>query len=203
MGSISESGATYTVNGTHAYAASGTYTVGVGISSIAGGSAAASDSVSVADAVTTCTGSGCSGTITTTSQTVNINSTSTTGDILTTVTPASTGFSCGDIFRHAPQVVTVTDTGLNANIVYTVTFANKTAAGSWLIPFAVCYQAQTPFKDLYGHMVTTGLLPPCTVLPQPKKPIVAPCVASITELPLYIGNVVEKIVVPPGDPKFH
>ena len=112
-------------------------------------------------------------------------------------------YSCGDSFRHAPQVTTVTDTGLNANIVYTVTFKNKAAAGQWFVPFAVCYQAQTPFKDLYGHTVTTGLLPVCTVLPRPGKPLVAPCVQSITELPLLLGNVVEKIVLPAGDPRFH
>jgi choice-of-anchor C domain-containing protein len=202
-GVLSQSGSTYTVKGTHTYASHGTYTVGVSITSTGGGTASVSDSVTVADAVTTCTGSGCSGSVSTPSQNVQINSTSTAGTILTTVTPSSTGFSCGDLFRHAPQVVTVTDTGLNANIVYTVTFPNKSAAGSWLVPFAVCYQSQTPFKNLFGQTVTTGLLPLCTILPQPKKPIVAPCVQSITELPLYLGNVVEKIVVPPGDPKFH
>jgi choice-of-anchor C domain-containing protein len=202
-GTITQSGTTYTVKGTHSYATHGTYTVGVSITSVDGGSASTSDSVTVADAVTTCTGSGCSGSVSTPSQTVQINSTSTSGTILTTVVPASTAFSCGDQFRHAPQVVTVTDTALNANIVYTVTFANKSAAGSWLVPFAVCYQAQTPFTDLFGRSVTTGLLPVCTLIPRPNKPLVAPCVQSITELPLYRGNVVETIVVPPGDPKFH
>lgn len=155
----------------------------------------------VADAVTTCTGSGCSGTVTTPSQTVQISSTSTTGTISTTVN--SSTISCGDPFRHAPQIVTVSDTGLNANIVYTVTFPNKSVPGSWLTPFAVCYQAETPFTDLYGRTVTTGLLPLCTLFPRPNKPLVAPCVQSIIDLPLYIGNVVEKIVLPPGDPKFH
>ncbi len=192
---------TYTVTGAHSYGTHGTYPVEVSISSVAGGSASVPGSVTVADAVTTCSGSGCSGTVSTPSQTVQIASTSTSGTILTTVD--STAFSCGDSFRHAPQIVTVTDTGLNANIVYTVTFANKSAAGSWLVPFAVCYQAETPFTDLSGHQVTTGLLPLCTVIPRPNKPLVAPCVQSITELPLYLGNVVEKIVLPPGDPKFH
>jgi hypothetical protein len=202
-GTITQSGATYTVSGTHSYATHGTYTVGVSITSVAGGSASTSDSATVADAVTTCTGSGCSGTVSTSSQTVQINSTSTSGTILTYIDPASTAPNCGDPFRHAPQVFRVADTALNANIVYTVTFANKSAAGSWLVPFAVCYQAQTPFTNLYGHTVTTGLLPLCTLIPRPNKPLVAPCVESITELPLYVGNVVEKIVVPPGDPKGH
>lgn len=195
-------GTTFAVSGTHSYAAHGTYTVGVAISSVAGGSGAVSDSVSVADAVTTCTGSGCSGTVTTPQQTVQISSTSTTGTILTTVTSATGGFTCGDFFRHAPDLVTVTDTGLDANILYTVTFPNKSVAGAWFIPFAVCYQAQTPFKDLYGHTVTTGLLPLCTLFPRPNKPVVAPCVQSITDPPFLLGNVVEKIVVPPGDPRY-
>jgi choice-of-anchor C domain-containing protein len=202
-GTITQSGSTFTVSGTHTYAAHGTYAPTVSIASVAGASASVSDSVSVADAVTTCTGSGCSGTVSTPSQTEQISSTSTSGTVQTTIDPANNSYSCGDPFRHAPQVTTVTDTGLNANIVYTVTFANKAAAGSWIVPFAVCYQAQTPFKDLYGRTVTTGLLPLCTLLPRPGKPLVAPCVESITELPFYLGNVVEKIVLPAGDPRFH
>lgn len=203
-GAVTGSGGSYAVSGTHTYAAHGSYTVAVNITSSGGGSASVSDSVSVADAVTTCSGSGCNGSVTTTQQSLALTSTSTAGTILTTVDPADQGgYSCGDPFRHAPQITTVTDTGLNANIVYTITFKNKTAAGQWFTPFAVCYQAQTAFKDLYGHTVTTGLLPLCTVLPRPGKPLVAPCVQSITELPLFLGNVVEKIVVPAGDPRFH
>jgi len=196
-------GTTFTVSGTHTYAAHGTYTVGVSVSSTAGGSASVTDSVSVADAVTTCTETGCSGVVTTPQQSVQINSTSTSGTILTTIDPAAGAYSCGDSFRHAPQITTVSDTGLNANIVFTVTFKNRAAAGKWYVPFAVCYQAETPFKDLYGHMVTTGLLPLCTIFPRPNRPLVAPCVRSITELPFLLGNVVEKVVVPPGDPRYH
>jgi choice-of-anchor C domain-containing protein len=203
-GTVTLSGSTYTVTGTHSYAAHGTYTPTVSITSSLGGSASVSDSVTVADAVTTCAPSGCNGAINTPSQNVGISSTSTTGTIQTDVDPANNSYSCGDPFRHAPQVTTVTDTGLNANIVYTVTFANKAAAGAWFVPFAVCYQSQTPFTDLYGHKnVTTGLLPLCTLLPRPGKPLVAPCVESIVDLPLYLGNVVEKIVLPAGDPRFH
>jgi hypothetical protein len=202
-GTITQSGSTFTVSGTHTYAAHGTYAPSVTITSVAGTTASVSDSVVVADAVTTCAGSGCSGSVTTPQQTLGISSTSTAGSIQTDVDPANNSYSCGDSFRHAPQITTVTDTGLNANIVYTVTFANKAAAGSWFVPFAVCYQSQTAFKDLYGHTVTTGLLPLCTLLPRPGKPLVAPCVQSIFELPLYLGNVVEKVVLPAGDPRFH
>ena len=158
------------------------------ITSAGGGSASVADSIVVADAVTTCSGSGCDGSVTTTQQTVGLTSTSTAGTILTTVDPADqSAYSCGDSFPHAPQVTTVTDSGLNATIVYTVTFKNAAVAGQWFVPFAVCYQAQTPFKDLYGHTVTTGLLPVCTLLPRPNKPLVAPCVQSITELPFLLG----------------
>ena len=170
------------------------------ITSIAGTSVSVSDSVSVANAVTTCTGSGCSGTVTTSLQTVHIASTSTSGTILTDVGQGTVG--CGDIFRHAPQVTTVTDTGLNADLVFTVTFANKSAAGNWFIPFAVCYTSTVPFVDLTGKTVTTGLLPICGGL-FGNKAVVAPCVRSITELPFFVGNVVETIVVPAGDPRFH
>ena len=203
MGTITQSGSTFTVGGTHTYAAHGTYIPTVSITSIAGTTASVTDSVTVSDVVTNCGGSGCSGTLMTPQQNLGISSTSTAGTIQTDVDPANNSFSCGDPFRHAPLVTTVTDTALNANIVYTVTFANKAAAGAWFDPFAVCYQSQTPFTDLSGHTVTTGLLPLCTLIPRPNKPLVAPCVESITELPLYIGNVVEKIVLPAGDPRFH
>jgi hypothetical protein len=113
--------------------------------------------------------------------------------------------NCNDPFRHAPEVTTVVDTGLNANIVYTVTFANSSAGGEWYVPFEVCFSAGTPFTDYFGNTdVTTGLLPQC------GNPVVAPCVESITESPdpqgnpSDSGNVVETVVVPPGDPpKFH
>ena len=119
-----------------------------------------------------------------------VTSTSTAGVILTDVDPDQGAFACGDGFRHAPQVTTVTDTNLNANLLYTITFANKDAAGPWWVPFAVCYQSDVPFTDLFGHSVTTGLLPPCSI-PFVKKPVVAPCVQSIDPLPLFAGNVVE------------
>ena len=202
-GNVTGSGGSFSVSGTHTYAAHNSYTVGVSIASTSGASAAVSDSVAVADAVTTCSGSGCKGSVTTAQETVGISSASTSGTILTSVDPADqAGISCGDSFRHAPQVTTVTDTGLNANILYTITFKNTAAAGQWFVPFAVCYQAQTPFKDLNGHTVTTGLLPLCTLVPRPNNPLVAPCVQSITDLPLFQGNVVEKIVLPAGDPRF-
>ncbi len=205
-GSISQSGSTYTVTGSYSYAAHGDYTVEVDIVPLAGSPASTSDSVYVADAVTGCTGEGCSGSVTTPTEMVQVNSTSTTGTILTTVDPGDTGPVCdNDPFRHAPQVVTYDAVGVTANIVFTVTFNNADAGGLWYVPFAVCFQAQTPFTDALGNTdVTTGDLPQC------GDPVVAPCVQSIVESPYpqgnpsYTGTVVETIVVPPTDPpKFH
>ena len=189
----------FQVTGSHTYASHGSYTVSITVNGPNGATATVTEPVVVADAVATCSSNGCSGSITTPTQSEQFSSTSTTGSIQTDLDPKG-GFSCHDLFRHAPQVGTVTDTGLTANIVITDTFPNKSSSGSWLIPFAVCYQAQTPFKDLLGRKVTTGLLPPCP-LGHSSRTLVAPCVQSITELPLYRGNVVETIVVPPGDPR--
>ncbi len=198
-GSITSPG---TVSGTHAYTSHGTYSIKVTVNDVGGSTGSATDTVDVADLVTTCSGSGCSGSITTPTQSVQLSSPSTTGTIQTTLDQGTGGFTCGDSFRHAPQTTTVTDTGLGASITFTVTFANASVPGLWFVPFAVCYQSQTPFKDLFGHSVTTGLLPVCS-LPFTHKPVVAPCVQSITELPFKLGNVVEKIVVPAGDPRYH
>ena len=193
-------GTTFTVSGSHTYTAHGTYTVGVTVNDSGGSTASVSDQVQVVDGVITCSGSGCSGTVTTPTQTESVTSNSTSGTILVSLDPGQ-AISCHDHFRHAPQTTTVTDTNLNANILSTVSFVNSSAPGPWWVPFAVCYQAQTPFTDLFGHSVTTGLLPLCP-LPRSPKPLVAPCVQSITEKPLGPnGTVVEKVVVPPGDPR--
>ncbi len=204
-GSISQSGSTYTVSGSYSYAASGTYTVGVGIDSISGSTASTSEPVSVGDNVANCSGSGCSGTANGPDENVGISSTSTSGTIVTTVGSADSAPDCGDPYRHAPDVVTFDTEGVTSDITFTVTFENASAAGEWYVPFEVCYQSDIPFTDYFGNTdVTTGLLPACGSSP------VAPCVESITESPdpqgnpTDAGNVVEVILVPPGDPpKFH
>jgi hypothetical protein len=195
-------GTVFDVSGSHTYSGNGTFTVGVTVRDAGGATAATADSVTVADAVVTCTGSGCAGSVTTSTQSVQFSSASTTGTILASIDPYEGDFTCGDPFRHAPEVTSVTDSGLGANILFTITFANSSAAGQWWVPFAVCYQSVTPFNDLFGHSVTTGLLPTCGS-PGPGQAAVAPCVQSISEQPLLVGNVVEKVVVPPGDPRFH
>jgi PKD repeat protein len=198
LGVISQSGTTFDISGSHTYTSHGSYNVVITVDGPNGATNSITEPITVADAVATCTAGGCSGSITTPTQSEQFSSTSTTGSIETDLDPRD-GFTCHDAFRHAPQVGTVTDTGLTSNIVITDTFENKSAPGSWFVPFAVCYQAATPFTDLFGHKVTTGLLPPCLVVR--SKTLNAPCVQSITELPLFRGNVIERIVVPPGDPR--
>lgn len=201
-GAISQSGSTFTVTGTHTYLSHGSFTISIIVTDVGGSTATVTDPVTVADSVATCGASGCSGTVTTGTQNVQISSPSTSGTILTSVDPASGAFTCGDPFRHAPQITTVTDTGLGANILFTITFANKAASGPWWDPFAVCYQSTVPFTNLFGRSVTTGLLPLCAP-PRSGRAAVAPCVQSISELPFLIGNVVEKVLVPAGDPRIH
>jgi choice-of-anchor C domain-containing protein len=202
-GVITQSGSTYTVKGTHSYAANGPYTVETDISSIAGATASPSEPVNVVDENTQCTtGSDCTGSETTPTESVSFDSGSTTGSIQTSVDPADTGPDCNDPFRHAPSVVTVTDQNLNANVELTVTFNNADAAGPFQTLFEICYQAQTPFTDIFGNTnVTTGDLPFC------GSPAVAPCTESIVESdpnkPAEPGTVTEVFLVPPGDPKAH
>jgi hypothetical protein len=191
-------GTTFDVSGSHTYTASGTYTVTVDISDVGGSTGTASDSADVANGTITCTGSGCSGTVSTPTESVGITSTSTTGTI--DVTVDNTPFSCGDSFRHAPQYTTITDSGLDsARILLKVKFVNKSAAGLWYTPFAVCFQSLVPFTDSTGQTVTTGLLPTCLFV----KKADGPCVKSIKDQPYLRGNVVENLIIPSNDPKAH
>ncbi len=167
--------------------------------------------LTIATGVVSCGPSGCSNTVGGTNQNAVVTSPSTTGEIFVGID--SSAVSCGDHFRHAPQYTTVTETGLapGSTVLFTITFANSAAAGNWWVPFAVCYQSfGAPFVDASGHSTLLGLLPMCdsdgdattdaaenTELGQP------PCVQSISEHVRYIGNVVEKVVLPAGDPKFH
>jgi hypothetical protein len=197
-------GTLFDVSGTHTYAShvGSPFTVTVTIKDVGGSPpATVQDSVVVADAVITCSKSPCTGSVSSTQQSETANSPSTTGNILVsldTTLPAGQTFSCNDPFRHATQFTTVSDNGLNSgSIVLTVTFKNSSAPGFWLVPFAVCYQSNVPFHNLFGQSVTTGLLPLCPL----KNTGVGPCVKSISELPFGIGNVVETLVIPSNDPK--
>ena len=109
-GAVSQSGSTYTVNGTHTYAADGTYTVGVTITSLAGASASISppDSIQVANAVAGCTPPNCNTSETQNNENSQVNTSGTgTGYLLLSTVPdsgANTTNCSNDYFRHAPNV---------------------------------------------------------------------------------------------------
>ena len=60
--------------------------------------------------------------------------------------------------------------------------------------YQVCYSSDTAFVNRSGNVVNTGLLPDCNAATPP------PCVVSITKD--KAGQIVEKVSVPSGDPKF-
>ena len=205
-------GTTLDVSGTHTYASNGTYNITVTVSDDGGSNVILTNTVKDYDAVITCSSSPCTGTATSTSQSTGASTSSTTGTILLDLnnTPSIGAFSCGDPFRHAPQYSAIFSSGLAANgsVDLTITFANNAAAGSWWVPFAVCYDAPgVPFTSLTGRTVTLGLLPVCP-FPRPGHPVAGPCVQSIRystflPLPSEKGTVTEQLVLPPNDPFSH
>jgi hypothetical protein len=204
-GVITGSDGSFTVTGTHTYAANGMYgPVVVTISDSLGLTTTVNDnSVQVASAVTSCSGA-CTTTVTPTSQNpVNAHvSTTGSGYVLLSTFPNSgpTAFSCsGDGFRHAPSDVQETNTFTSGTATITATDifpANDGTKGSGLegLFFWVCFKSNAPFKDLTGQSVTTGLLPLCN----PFKPGPGPCLDYI--LPTSGGNITEQITYPAADP---
>jgi hypothetical protein len=205
-GTVSQAGPgmPYVVMAAYPYPDVGTYptTITIFDPKLATNTATGDGSADVTAGDIVCSPVGCGGTVTSQTQAVGVTSTSTTGSINVALQPPDGSLDCGDPFRHAPQYTVITDAGLGANIDFTITFNNADAAGLWYVPFAVCYQATTPFTDYYGNTgVTLGLLPDC------GDPLVAPCVQSIVQAPDPLGNpdllgtVTENVVVPPGDPR--
>jgi hypothetical protein len=205
-GVITGSGGSYTVSGTHTYAADGTY--GPVVVTITDADASApvtvtDNSVQVASAVTSCTGS-CTTTVQSTPQNpVNAQvSTTGTGYVLVSTFPNSgaAAFTCsGDGFRHAPSDVQETNTFTSGTATVTATdvFPAKdgtTGSGLEGLLFWVCFKSNAPFKNLTGQSVTTGLLPLCN----PFKPGPGPCINYI--LPTSGGNITEQITYPAADP---
>jgi len=120
---------------------------------------------------------------------------STAGSI--TLSVDQSALDCGDTYLHAPLVTTLTTTTLTPtnDKVVTLTIVRSQAIGTPGRGFKVCYSSSTPFVDLYGHLVTTGLLPLC-----PRVGNTPPCVISST----HTGGIfTEKFVVPASDPRFH
>ncbi len=202
-GVITGSNGSYTVTGTHTYAANGTYgPVVVTISDTYASTTATvmDNSVQVANAVTSCSGA-CTTTVQPTSQNPVNAQVSTTGSgyVLLSTFPNSgpSAFSCGDGFRHAPSDVQESNTFTTGTITATEVFpANAGTKGSGLegLLFWVCFKSSVPFKNLTGQSVTTGLLPLCN----PFKPGPGPCVDYI--LPTSGGNITEQITYPAADP---
>jgi hypothetical protein len=62
--------------------------------------------------------------------------------------------------------------------------------------YQVCYESPTAFKDRFNNTVNLGWLPDCKNVSN-----VPPCVQSITKD--NAGNVLEKVLLPPGDPRLH
>lgn len=206
-GTVTLSGSTFTVTGTHTYTAHGTTSspVTVDISSPDGGSAVVKDNdVTVADAVIACTTSPCSGSVNSPTLSAQASATSAgLGDLFFSSDPNSgaTALNCGDEFRHAPRILTESNTFTagTGSITTTDTFLNKNGIpGKGLegLLYAICFQSNNPFVNLFGKTTTLGLLPLCN----PFKPGPGPCVNWI--LPGGGGTIVERVTYPAGDPKY-
>jgi Protein of unknown function (DUF642) len=210
-GTVSVSGSTYTVNGSHKYAADGTYLVGVTITSNAGTSASISppDSISVANAVESCTGTNCNTNDNVNNENSQLNTQGTGAGFLELDTVSDSGTNtanCGDGFRHAPNVVqeSNTFTPVGGTVPGTITAVNSFpiidgTKGSGLegLLFWVCFRSTISFKNLYGQTTpagSAGLLPVC----DPFKVGSGPCINYITLTKQ--GNVVEEVTFPAGDP---
>jgi hypothetical protein len=130
---------------------------------------------------------------------VDVSGTSSSSGFLL-VTVGLNALSCGDTFNHAPQITTSTQrnftSATNKTVVVTIdkSIVNATSNnGAGL--YAICYSSPTPFTDVNGNTVTTGLLPDCN-----KVSGVAPCIQSINKD--KAGNILQTFIVPPGDPNF-
>jgi Protein of unknown function (DUF642) len=206
-GIITQSGSTYTVNGSHKYAADGTYPVGVTITSHAGASASISppDSITVANAVQNCTGSSCNTSETQNAENSQVDTSGTgTGYLLLSTVPDSGAntTNCAGGFRYGPNVVmesnTFTSTQGTITAVNTFPIVDGTK-GSGLegLLFWVCFRSTAPFTNLFGQTTpagSAGLLPVCN----PFKVGSGPCIDYITLT--RQSNVVEEITYPAGDP---
>jgi hypothetical protein len=199
-------GTTFDVAGGHTYSTAATFTVTVTISDIGGASAVVTEPVSVSNAgsTITCSSGGCSGSISTPLQTDAIHTSSSTGSITASIN--SDSLLCGDDYRHAPQVTTINGTGLSPNkpILETVSFPRSELVGPAGDPVEVCYEssADAPFIDLEGQSVTQGLLPLCGALMHvPPQMRLGPCIKLQQPISVLHTTIVEKLVVPPNDPR--
>jgi hypothetical protein len=129
-------------------------------------------------------------------ESASLTTTSTTGSISLSLATGTINCGTADHFLHAPLVSTVSATGTSTTKakVLIVIFPRTKATGTSGHGFAVCYNSSTRFEDVFGHQVTTGLLPAC------ETPLNPPCLQSVTA---RSGIVKEKIFVPAADPRVH
>ncbi len=191
----------FSVSGAHTYAAHGTYTVTVTVHDVGGASVILTGSAMVSDAVISCpAGKSCTSTVTVPNKmsTQVVGTSSTNGQIFLSV--GLDTLSCGDPYDHAPEVSTITESDYTSPIGKVIFLTiDKSVVAKFANPrltnFRICYSSPTPFKDIYGHTVTTGLLPYCVA-----NRFQTPC-DLLTYFDLK-GNVVEVFDAPSGDPKF-
>lgn len=194
---ITESDGTFTVDASHTYATAGSFTATVSITDENAVTTTVSSPVEVADVVVTCeSGEQCSGTVTEGGQTTQVGGTSDSTGTLS-VTIGADSLDCDDNYRHAPQMTTIDEVGLSGKgFTVLVSFAKSDAIGPSGAKFAVCFSSTVPFKDAQGNMVTTGDLRRCRA-PDPSTR--RPCLAFLVHA---LGQVTEKILIPPEDPRF-
>jgi hypothetical protein len=205
-GSISQpggSGTDYAVDGSHTYAASGTFTVTVTVTeprSSDSETGTGTGTASVAGQVITCTGS-CSGSVTSGPETLALKAQSGTGSITIALNDGS--LTCAGTFRHAPKIATEIPSGVNPNrpIHVKVTFPQSDLVGT-TGPVEVCYQSTSnhTFVDINGQTVTpgnSGLLPLCSALP--GKPRLGPCL--VRAISTGRVTITERLLIPPDDPR--
>ena len=103
-------------------------------------------------------------------------------------------------------MTTINGTGLSPNkpILETVSFPRSELVGPAGDPVEVCYEssADAPFIDLEGQSVTQGLLPLCGALMHvPPQMRLGPCIKLQQPISVLHTTIVEKLVVPPNDPR--
>jgi hypothetical protein len=135
-----------------------------------------------------CTGPSCSATTSDDATSINVT---THGVGVVEVSLSVEGLDCAD-YTEVTAVITfssTTDAKKRITAVISPPLARPKSQGR----FEVCYSSTTAFKDKFGNLVTTGLLPPChAARPTP------PCVVSS----IYGDRTVTvTFLAPAGDPK--
>lgn len=194
---VSGSAGSFTVNGIHTYASTGSFPVTVNITDSHGVTVSTTTTATVASAPITCNpGETCSGSVSSDNVTTSISGTSnTTGTV--DLALGQTEITCNDHNRHAPLMTTITEVGTTGKGFTVLTsFPKSEALGPPNQPFAVCFSSTVKFKDNQGKMVLTGDLRSCK---RGSETATRPCVAFIVGAN---GIITEKLLVPAQDPRY-